>query len=543
MNDGQVEQMQQVGRNCVKKRQDMIAGDMRESPIPSTAKWYLTFSLIFLGIGGTLALIMRWHLGYPESEIPLLLLGPLLPESIASSGLLLPGGYGSLFTMHGTIMMFFALIPALLGYGGYGIALREIRAEKSAITWAPIVGLLGLTAAGILIVGSFFVDGGPASFGWTAYVPLSVVDGYTGAGAGADLWVVGMIVYGLSLLLVSVDLLSTFLKSRSEKSLWSLPPVSWSLFISVVLLTVTLPVLAVGLFLLASDRLLETSFFLPDELMISGEPLGRGSGGEPLLWQHLFWYFGHPVVYVLILPLMGAVSTIFASNAGRPLHGPRSMKVATGAIALLGMVVWGHHMFQTDLNPLVRSTFVLSSLMIAVPSTLKVYHWIRTLFGGTITFSVPMLFAIGFLLLFIVGGLSGLFLASTPVDMYLHDGYFVVAHIHYVLFGGSILGFFGAIYHWSGIGGRSRKGYLLGALHFAGTFVGMNLVFFPMHFLGVGGYPRRLFDASGYEYLGEYAGLNEFMTMGAVILGASQVFFLLNGWSGWRNRVGSRIDG
>ena len=513
----------------------MIFDQNGVSKVPRIARGYLIFSLVFLGIGGMLALIMRWHLAYPESEIPLFLLGFLLPESIASSGLLLPGGYGSLFTMHGTVMMFFALIPALIGYGGYGIAMREIGAKQSSIRAAAAVGLFGLTISGVLVLSSFFVDGGPASFGWTAYVPLSVVDGYTGVGTGADLWVVGMILYGASLLVVSVDLLATFLRYRFRASLWTLPPVSWSLLISVILLTVTIPVLAVGLLLLLSDRLLETSFYLPDQLMISGEPLGRGSGGEPLLWQHLFWYFGHPVVYVLILPLMGAVSTIVSKYSGRSLHGGRSMKISTGAIAFLGMIVWGHHMFQTDLNPLVRSTFVLSSLLIAVPSTVKVYHWIRTLFGGKIQLTIPMLFALGFLLLFVVGGLSGLFLASTPVDMYLHDGYFVVAHIHYVLFGGSILGFFGAIYHWSNIGSRSRVAYRLGVLHFAGTIVGLNLVFFPMHFLGIGGYPRRLFDASGYEYLSGYSGLNELMTIGALILGASQLFFLLSGWLSWRN--------
>ena len=488
---------------------------------------FLFISAFFLIVGGLIALLMRWHLGYPDADLPPWLLGGLLPEAIASSGRLLPQGYSALFTMHGTFMMFYALIPVLLGFGGYRVLLEELGTERSVMPAAPFASLALILLSGIAMIVSFTLEGGPASFGWTAYAPLSAEAGYTGVGPGADLWLISLIVYAAGLFILAADLAATVL-ARWSSRLITLPLVSWSIFISSILLILSLPILSAGIILLLSDRMFETSFYIPEGLRISGELLGRPGGGEPLLWQHLFWYFGHPLVYVLILPVMGAISRVIPEYAGRPIHGKRSMAWSTLAIAFLGMVVWGHHMFQTGLNPLLRSTFALSTLLIAIPSTVKVYHWLATLRGGRIRLEPAMLFALGFLALFVIGGLSGVFLGSTPVDMYLHDSYFVVAHIHYVLFGGSIFGAFAALYHWfkrrSGGGLRRRAGQL----HFWGTFIGMNLVFFPMHFLGTAGYPRRLYDASGYEYLSGVRGLNEVMTVGALLLGASQLILILN---------------
>ncbi len=512
---------------AIENRETIVDAGQQMRTLIRTARGYLYLSGAFLAVGGMIALLMRWHLGIPENTLPIELLGTILPEAVISSGRLMPGGYGALFTMHGTIMMYYGLIPALIGYGGYGIMMRELDRSVGVMRGAPRFGLVAIALSGVAMITSFFVEGGPASFGWTAYAPLSTEQGYTGVGLGADVWIVSLIIYAAGLFTISVDLAATWITSRTKSGLREGGSVGWNITISTLLLIITLPVISVGLLLLLSDRTLETSFFIPEGLEISGELLGRAGGGEPLLWQHLFWYFGHPLVYVLILPVMGAVSEILPHYAGRPLDGPRTMKFASAAIAILGLLVWGHHMFQTELNPLLRSGFVMATLLIAVPSTLKVYHWVRTLFGGKVVLEVPMLFSLGFLALFVIGGLSGLMLASTPVDMYLHDSYFVVAHIHYVLFGGSILGFFAALYHWSSIGQGNPARRLLAKIHFWGTFIGVNLVFFPMHFLGTGGYPRRLFDASGYDYLRGFEAINSFMTYGALLLGLAQLTFLL----------------
>ena len=514
--------------------------DGRTTGRSPVATGFLLVSTFFLVIGGLIALLMRWHLGYPDVDLPPFLLSGLLPEAVASGGRLLPQGYGALFTMHGTFMMFYALIPALIGYGGYRVMLEEIDSVRSVIPSAPWIGLILLVVSGIALIISFTLEGGPASFGWTAYAPLSAEAGYTGVGIGADLWLISLLLYAAGLFTVAADLAATVI-ARSRTRLIELPLVTWSILVSAVLLVLSLPILASGLLLLLSDRLLETSFYLPEGLRISGDLLGRGGEGEPLLWQHLFWYFGHPLVYVLILPVMGGISRILPEYAGRPLHGTRSMFWSTAAIAFLGMVVWGHHMFQTGLNPLLRSTFALSTLLIAVPSTVKVYHWLATLRGGRIRLEPAMLFALGFLALFVIGGLSGVFLGSTPVDMYLHDSYFVVAHIHYVLFGGSIFGAFAALYHWYRRRGGGKLRRVPGIIHFCGTFIGMNLVFFPMHFLGTAGYPRRLYDASGYEYLSGVRELNELITVGALLLGASQLILVADMLIPDRNRNNRRI--
>lgn len=473
--------------------------------------------------------MLRWQLGFPGTAVPSLLLGDLLPETIARDGVLLPQGYNGLFTMHATFMMFFAVVPLLVGFGAHYLLPTQIGSQRMAYPAFGPLSFWMILIAGLTMIGSFAVEGGPAGTGWTAYPPLSAVEGYTGVGLGQDLWIVSMVLYGLGLLLVAVNVIVTVVNHRVRgMTMFRMPLHVWSQFVTAILIGITVPVLAVALLLLLSDRLFETSFFLPADLKMSGIDLRNVGGGEPLLWQHLFWFFGHPVVYIMILAGMGGVSDILPVFSRKPLFGYRAMVVSTIAIAFLGLVVWGHHMFQTGLNPLMRSGFMLATMLIAVPSALKVFNWIATLWRGRLEFRTPMLFSLGFISMFVIGGLSGVFMASTPVDMFIHDTYFIVGHIHYVLFGGSLFAIFAGVYFWyPNVTGRMLS-ERLGIVHFWLTFIAFNCVFFPMHILGMGGHMRRVFDPTAYDFLQPLQPMNEFMTISAIVLGLAQLPFLYN---------------
>lgn len=493
-------------------------------------KLYLYAALFFLLVGGLLALILRWQLGFPNTTVPSWLLGDLLPASITSNGVVSPQGYNALFTMHATFMMFFAVVPVMIGFFGHYLTPLHIGARRFAFpVLGPISFWLTMIAGGAMIA-SFFVEGGPAGSGWTAYTPLAGREGYTGVGLGQDLWIIALIVYGVALLMIAVNIIVTVANMRCPgMTMARLPLTVWGLLVTAVLVAVSFPVLTTALLLLLSDRLLETSFFLPAGLKMSGMVLENvGGGGEPLLWQHLFWFFGHPVVYIMILPGMGAVSDILPVFSRKPLFGHRAMILSTVAIALFGLLVWGHHMFQTGMNPLLRTGFMLATMVIAVPSTLKVFNWLGTIWGGKLRFTPPMLFSLGFVLMFVVGGLSGIFMASTPVDMYIHDTYFIVGHIHYVLFGGSLFAIFAGVYFWypKMYGRRLSTG--LGTFHFWTTLLTFNAVFFPMHILGMGGHMRRIYDPTVYDFLAPLQPMNTFMTVSAIMLGLAQLPFLYN---------------
>lgn len=500
---------------------------------------YLAAALFFLLLGGLLALVLRWQLGFPGTEVPGWLLGGILPDSLVSNRVLLPQGYNALFTMHATFMMFFAVVPVMVGFFGHYLLPLHVGARRMAF---PVLGPLSLwltLLAGGIMIASFFVEGGAAGTGWTAYPPLAGKEGYTGVGLGQDLWIIGLVVYGIGLFLIAMNIIVTAVNMRAPGMFMTrLPLTVWSLLITSILIVVSLPVLASGLLLLLSDRLLETSFFLPEGLKMSGMILQdvRG-GGEPLLWQHLFWFFGHPVVYIMILPGMGVVSDILPVFSRKPLFGYRAMILSTSAIALFGLLVWGHHMFQTGLNPLLRTGFLLSTMVIAVPSAMKVFNWIGTIWHGKIRFSVPMLFALGFVSMFVIGGLSGVFMASTPVDMYIHDTYFIVGHIHYVLFGGSLFAIFAGVYYWypKMTGRMMNRG--LGFFHFWTTMAAFNAVFFPMHILGMGGHMRRIYDPTVYDFLAPLQPINSFITVSAIVLGLAQLPFLFN--LVWSRRKGA----
>jgi cytochrome c oxidase subunit 1 len=462
---------------------------------------FLIMSLVFLLIGGLLAMVMRHELAWPGQAIPG---ASVMGESMAPSGILLPEAYNSLVTMHGTFMVFFAIMPLLVGvFANYLIPL-QIGARDMAFPRLNMASFWLAAVAGVLMLGSFFVEGGAAKAGWTAYAPLSAVPEYTGVSLGQQLWCVSLVVLGLSSIAGSVNYITTVINMRAPGMTWLRLPLSvWALFVTAILALLAMPVLSAALIMLLFDQTVGTHFYL------------TASGGQPLLWQHLFWFFGHPEVYILILPAFGITSEVIANGSRKPIFGYRSMVYAIVAIAFLGFIVWGHHMFQSGMNPTLGTSFMISTLIIAVPSAIKTFNWMGTMWRGNIQIQTPNLFAIGFVAMFVIGGLSGIFMASTPVDIYIHDTYFIVAHLHYVLFGGSLFAIFAGIYYWFPKMFGRMMSETWGKIHFALTFVFFNLTFFPMHRLGLGGMMRRIYDPTEYERIAAMQDTNVLVTWGA----------------------------
>jgi cytochrome c oxidase subunit 1 len=326
----------------------------------------------------------------------------------------------------------------------------------------------------------------------------------------------------------SINYMTTIIQMRAPgMTMFRLPLTIWAMMITAILQAFALPVLTAAGFMQLMDRELGTGFFLPEGSIINNTPQSAG-GGQPLLWQHLFWFYSHPAVYIMILPAMGMVSDMIATFARKPIFGYKPMVYSIAGIAGLGFIVWGHHMFMSGMNPGLGLTFMVSTMLIALPSAIKTFNWLGTLWGGNIQFTTAMLFAVSFVSMFIIGGLSGIFMAATPVDIFIHDTYFIVAHFHYVLFSGTAMGVFGAIYFWfPKMFGRMMNDFW-GKIHFALTFIFLNCVFFPMHILGMRGFPRRLADPYHYETFRDLLPLNQFMTVCAIALVASQVIFIVN---------------
>lgn len=501
---------------------------------------YLVLSLVFLFLGGFLALLVRWQLAYSGSEVPIWLAGPLLGEQLAPGGVIGPDGYLVLFTMHATFMVYYAILPLIVGAFANLVVPAQIGARAMAFPRLNAIAFALTASSGLLMVATFFVSGGAPATGWTAYAPLSAVEAYTGIGAGQDMWCIAILVDGIGLILSSINLITTIVTRRASGMRYLRMPLTvWSQMITGILILLSIPVLAAALIMLLMDRNVGTSFFLPHGLKVSGVPIdGLAGGGEPLLWQHLFWFFGHPIVYVMILPAMGIVSDLLSVFSRKPVFGYRAMVVSMSAIAFLGFLVWGHHMFQSGMNPMLGTTFMISTMVIAVPSGVKIFNWIATIWRGRISFELPMLHALGFVGLFAIGGMSGIFMASPPVDSFIHDTYFVVGHIHYVLFGGTLFAAFAGICYWYPrmTGRLLHRG--LGRFHFWLSFIAFNCTFFPMHILGAGGMLRRMYDFRGYTDFVKFDGLNVFMTISAIVLGATQLLFVANLlWSRSRGRV------
>ncbi len=475
---------------------------------------FLFTCLFFLAVGGLLAMMVRWQLGFPSKPMPG---GGAFPDTMAPGGIILPEFYNALVTMHATFMVFFAIMPLLVGvYANFLIPLK-LGAPDMAFPRLNMASFWVFFVSGIVMIWSLFVEGGAAGAGWTVYAPLSAVPEYSGVSLGQQLWIVSIILFGASSLLGSVNYITTVINMRAPgMTLFRMPLSIWSLFITAILALLAVPVLAGAVIMLLFDQTIGTTFFLPE------------NGGQPLLWQHLFWFFGHPEVYILILPAMGIVSDILSNGSRKPIFGYHSMVFAMIAIAFLGWIVWGHHMFQSGMNPLLGMSFMISTMAIAVPSAIKVFNWLGTIWRGNIQFTTPMLNAVAFVALFTIGGLSGIFMASNSVDIFIHDTYFIVAHIHYVLFGGSLFGIFAAIYFWYPKMFGRMMNEKWGKIHFALTFIFYNLVFFPMHILGMGGHMRRIYDPTEYEFLQRFQGMNTFISISAFLLFASQVPFIVN---------------
>ena len=491
------------------------------------ARQYFFLSLLAVLAGTLLSLLMRFHLTQPAAQVGWF--ARLWPSG-AAGGVMTPELYLSLLTLHGTLMVFFVLTLAPQNAFGNLVLAEQLGTDRMAYPRLNMLSFWTTAASFLLLVASFLAQGGGPLSGWTAYPPLSAVGAIAGPGQGAGqtLWFYSIAVFCLGSLMSAINFLATVIDRRAPgMTLWRMPLTCWSWFVTAMLALLAFSVLLPACGLILLDRLAGTSFFVPAGLLV-GDQLLAHSGGSPLLWQHLFWFFGHPEVYIAILPGMGIVSQLLADFSRKPVCGYRAMVLSTLAIALIGLLVWGHHMFISGLNPYSVLAFSVLTLAIGVPSTIKTLGWLGTLWGGQLRMSTPMLFCLGFVSVFVTGGLSGIVLGQPLMDQYFHDTYFVVAHFHLIMGVAALFSLFAATHYWFPLLFGRLMHDVLGRWHFALTFLGVHAIFIPMHFLGIAGNPRRYADFTSFTFLAPLMPLHRFITLAAYCTAAAQLLFLAN---------------
>lgn len=489
------------------------------------AKQFLITGIIMAVIGMVLSVLFRIQLGWPDETFPFLerILGKW-----AKDGRLDPSFYMSMVTIHGTIMVFFVLTAGLSGTFSNLLIPLQIGARDMASPFLNMLSYWFFFGASVIMTWSLFIETGPAGPGWTIYPPLSALPkAMPGSGLGMTLWLISMALFVASSLMGGINYISTVLNMRTKgMSMTKMPLTIWAFFLTAVLGLLSFPVLLAGVLLLIFDRSFGTSFYLSD-IYIGGEALPN-SGGSPVLFQHLFWFLGHPEVYIIIMPALGITSEIIATNARKPIFGYRAMIISLLGIAFLSFIVWGHHMFVTGMNPFLGSVFMFTTLIIAVPSAVKTFNYLATLWKGNIQFTPAMLFSIGLVSLFVTGGLTGIFLGNASLDINLHDTYFVVAHFHIVMGSAAIFGMFAGVYHWYPKMFGKMMDTRLGYFHFWLTFIAVYCVFFPMHFIGLDGVPRRYYSFTSFEFMNEWLVVNKFISIAAILGSLAQFIFLYN---------------
>ena len=489
------------------------------------SKQYLITGLFMGIIGIAMSILFRMQLAWPDKQFTIY---EIFLGRFGEDGIMDPNMYLALVTIHGTIMVFFVLTAGLSGTFSNLLIPLQIGARDMASGFLNMVSYWLFFLSSIIMVLSLFVEAGPAAAGWTVYPPLSALpQAIPGSGAGMTLWLVSMAIFIASSLLGSLNYIVTVINLRTKgMSMTRLPLTIWSFFVTAIIGVVSFPVLLSAALMLIMDRSFGTSFFLSD-IYIAGEVL-HNQGGSPVLFEHLFWFLGHPEVYIVILPAMGMVSEIMATNARKPIFGYRAMIISILAIAFLSTIVWGHHMFVSGMNPFLGSVFTFTTLLIAIPSAVKAFNWITTLWKGNLQMTPAMLFSIGFVSTFITGGLTGIILGDSALDINVHDTYFVVAHFHLVMGISAIYGLLAGVYHWypKMFGRMMNKN--LGYIHFWITVVGAYGIFFPMHFIGMAGLPRRYYTNTAFPYFDDLADINVVITIFAIITAAAQLIFLYN---------------
>jgi cytochrome c oxidase subunit 1 len=489
-------------------------------------KQFLITGIMWGLIGVGMSVIFRLQLGFPEMQLTWL--KPLLGGWISETGQLDPEFYLALVTMHGTIMVFFVLTAGLSGtFSNYLIPL-QIGARDMASGFMNMLSYWFFFISSVVMMTSIFIETGPAAGGWVVYPPLSALpQAIQGSQLGMTLWLVAMVFFIVSMLLGGINYITTVINLRTEGMSFSrLPLTIWAFFLTAVIGLLSFPVLFAAALLLVFDRSFGTSFYLSD-IYIGGEALPN-MGGSPILYQHLFWFLGHPEVYIVLLPALGITSEVIATNSRKPIFGYRAMIGSMLGITVLSFVVWAHHMFVSGLNPFLGSVFMFLTLIIAIPSAVKVFNYLTTLWKGNIIFTPATLFSIGLVSFFISGGLTGIFLGNSVIDIQLHDTYFVVAHFHLVMGSLSVFGLLAGVYHWFPKMFGRMMDEKLGHIHFWMTFIGVYMIFFPMHYIGIAGFPRRYYSWTNFDAFSSYTDLNMFVSIAAFVTVAAQFLFLFN---------------